>query len=725
MATRMNWIRSAFSLSFILIIFLFSDSWSKPILQVDKQDSVKHAIEVLKKKTSLDPQNPIPYLRLGYLYLEIAKWDTAIAVFRQCTKLDENSAEAYNGLGLAFHRKGRTSIIPVQIIMEWLKIDNYSKAEQHFMKALALKPDYLDPQYNLGVNYMFKGGVGNYEKALETFKKVLETDMEFKDTDFMLGIAYHYLKDYVNAEVVFQRMIEADRMVGKALLKLSEVYFETGREEDATNSYYEGVIRMNDPKMWDEIYAELEILMESEEQNQFKMLSIEARGSFVKKFWKRKDPVPTTAQNERLIEHYRRVDFARQTYLDAIPPFYDDRGKVYVKYGPPDSKYTSQMDGEGIKDNESWGYEKSIRKGLTFDFVKRGVGYYRVSDLADAAPLGYAGSGAQQLFSRRLYRERADFTDSYNMFLVPDDARNVMVNFQAERDASYEKAPVEVFHYEPEGRSLPFIYNLCQFRGTEGKSRTEVYLGVSNSQLSYSNVAGGLITTLNYQAVVQDSEYVDVQNQRREFSLRANSQEEIQGMLFLHQEDFALSPGKHLLALEIQNPQGNAEGLYRNEFEVRDFRGTFLDMSDIQLASDIKPSDTEGSFVKKGLRIVPYPYTVIRKDRPIFVYFEVYNLRFDPSGKTLYTVTHTVDLLEHKRSFFSKTFGAIGRLFTKGDKSGISTVYDHEGSTSESLEYISLDMGKLPKGVAQLTVTVKDNTSGEETSQSIQFELIE
>jgi hypothetical protein len=81
--------------------------------------------------------------------------------------------------------------------------------------------------------------------------------------------------------------------------------------------------------------------------------------------------------------------------------------------------------------------------------------------------------------------------------------------------------------------------------------------------------------------------------------------------------------------------------------------------------------------------------------------------------------------LEHKRSFFSKTFGAIGRLFTKGDKSGISTVYDHEGSTSETSEYISLDMGKLPKGVAQLTVTVKDNTSGEETSQSIQFQLID
>ena len=407
-----------------------------------------------------------------------------------------------------------------------------------------------------------------------------------------------------------------------------------------------------------------------------------------------------------------------------------------MKYGPPDDKYTAQMLGQGVKDNESWSYEKSVGQGLTFDFVKRGTSFYLVNDLGAAAPTG-AGLEGQMAVMRELYIERADFTESYNRFGIEISGQsgnvrevlsrfqNVMSAFHSERNNAEREAPAESFRYEPVGRRLPFVYNLSQFRGDDGRSRVEVYLGVSNQQLKYLETRGGVATSLKLRTVLQDSNFVDMHDQNREFALHANSIEEVQGTLFLHQENYHLSPGEHLLAIQVENTQGRSQGSYRNEFVARNFQGDSLMISDIQLASDITSSNSPGKFVKKNLKVNPYPYTVIRRKRPIFIYVEIYNLKFNASGQTAYTVSHQVDMLNFQRSFFSKTFGAIGRLFKKRKEMGISTSYQQLKTESEISEYLSLDMGKLPVGTAELTIWVQDNTSGETTSSSINFQLIE
>ena len=511
-------------------------------------------------------------------------------------------------------------------------------------------------------------------------------------------------------------------------MRLSEIYLETEREEEATEMYYGGVERLNEPKEWDDLYAEIRILLEPEEREQFPTLDMKEKGEFVRKFWKSKDPTPTTPNNERLIEHFRRIAFVRENFPDIISPYYDDRGKAYVKYGPPDAKYISQMRGEGIKDNESWSYEKSIRRGLTFDFVKKGTSYREAQDLSEAAPAGVPEE-SRSATMQRLYSERADFTESYSRFSLETQSidQSVMSKFRATRHNATEDAPVSVFRYEQAETFLPFVYNFSQFRTSDSVSRVEIYLGVSNNQLRYMPIPSqeGISTSLGYTFVLQDSNYTDLDRRNNRFSLRANSQEEVQNQLFLHQESFELSPGKHTLAILVENPQGRSHGSYSNEVEIRDFRGNSLMMSDVQLASDIQPSSTEEKFVKNGLKIIPYPYTAIRRKRPVYLYFEIYNLRYNQSGNTDYTITHTVDMMEYKRSFLSRTFGAIGRLFGGKKKMGISTSYQQVKNDTEAIEYLSLDLGKLPVGIAQLTVSITDNTSGETTSQTAKIQLIE
>jgi len=58
----------------------------------------------------------------------------------------------------------------------------------------------------------------------------------------------------------------------------------------------------------------------------------------MKAFWIKKDVIPTTRINERLLEHWRRIAFARKNFtLREEPPYGTDvRGLVLVKFGSPD-----------------------------------------------------------------------------------------------------------------------------------------------------------------------------------------------------------------------------------------------------------------------------------------------------------------------------------------------------------------------------------------------------
>lgn len=57
-------------------------------------------------------------------------------------------------------------------------------------------------------------------------------------------------------------------------------------------------------------------------------------------FWQQLDPTPFTQYNERLLEHWERIAYAREHFDRRNDPPYgtDDRGIEYVRYGEPDRK---------------------------------------------------------------------------------------------------------------------------------------------------------------------------------------------------------------------------------------------------------------------------------------------------------------------------------------------------------------------------------------------------
>ena len=91
------------------------------------------------------------------------------------------------------------------------------------------------------------------------------------------------------------------------------------------------------PPYRDWLLKDVQFIIEAEECRAFLGLGTdEERDRFIDSFWARRDPAPDTETNEFRTEHYRRIDYASDRFRAARPGWSTDRGRVYIRLGPPD-----------------------------------------------------------------------------------------------------------------------------------------------------------------------------------------------------------------------------------------------------------------------------------------------------------------------------------------------------------------------------------------------------
>jgi len=95
------------------------------------------------------------------------------------------------------------------------------------------------------------------------------------------------------------------------------------------------------------------IIIHTERDVFLRLTTDRERDLFIEAFWKHRDPVPETVENEYKIEHYRRLSYVNRVYAAAGKPGWKtDRGRIYVLLGEPkevrvfqgsDSYYPSEV----------------------------------------------------------------------------------------------------------------------------------------------------------------------------------------------------------------------------------------------------------------------------------------------------------------------------------------------------------------------------------------------
>jgi GWxTD domain-containing protein len=155
-------------------------------------------------------------------------------------------------------------------------------------------------------------------------------------------------------------------------------------------------------------------IITNEEREVFQRpMTVEEREQFIGMFWARRDPTPTTVENEFKVEHYRRISYADQRFPGplGIPGWKTDRGRTYVAWGPPDEieshpsggRYNRPIEEGGGSTTtfpfEKWRYRyiEGVGSDIRIEFVDRtGAGDYRATvdpHAKEVAPYDPAQSG--------------------------------------------------------------------------------------------------------------------------------------------------------------------------------------------------------------------------------------------------------------------------------------------------------------------------------------------
>jgi GWxTD domain-containing protein len=167
-----------------------------------------------------------------------------------------------------------------------------------------------------------------------------------------------------------------DWELGGYVLNVKMVMENPRREAAATMEFRIGFTRAMLDRYFEDTLDMLSIIASGEELSELEAAALEERARAWTAFWKRRDPSPGTETNEALEQYLTRIQYVTTHFSNLGHGWRTDRGKIYLRYGPPDvieSTIDSSVQGEYL----IWRY---YDLNLVFVFYDRfyGVGDFRL-----------------------------------------------------------------------------------------------------------------------------------------------------------------------------------------------------------------------------------------------------------------------------------------------------------------------------------------------------------
>ncbi len=184
-------------------------------------------------------------------------------------------------------------------------------------KGIASDQD-IDPTryYELGKE---RYDAGEWQEALRIWMTAI-TDTNYVDPDPRLGISF--------IELITDKEL-------KSMYKSASLLYLWGMTTTDLKSFSSDVemeVERIKPLLAEDQYREWRDKLRAEDPTLY---------TDIRAFWLSIDPTPMQQPNERLLEHWERISFARKNFTKNYTSAYatDDRGLIYVRYGKPDRKH--------------------------------------------------------------------------------------------------------------------------------------------------------------------------------------------------------------------------------------------------------------------------------------------------------------------------------------------------------------------------------------------------
>ncbi len=316
-------------------------------------DDPEQAIFPLRVVTQHRPDDKDPFIAIGHAFLQSKDYRGAKWAFKKALSMTRKDPEPYYGLGLVHlefpnERYQAISYFQRALIRDQSFVDaryqiaftryvlNEHDVKPELERVLKMDPEYADAYLLMGDWYA--NFWDDYEQAILWYTRYVGMRPTDREGSQKLGLAYLKVKDYDRILSKLRGFIQEYPQAIELMPIVAQACVKREKFDMAMGFFSTYVSRLD--SLEQSYYTDMHLIASEEEALAYDGLSDEGKSGFLETFWKKRDPDITTSINERLLEHYRRVWFARTEYSKGKEPW-DSRGEVYIRFGEPDHVSTS------------------------------------------------------------------------------------------------------------------------------------------------------------------------------------------------------------------------------------------------------------------------------------------------------------------------------------------------------------------------------------------------
>jgi GWxTD domain-containing protein len=686
------------------------EAWRDTLSQTSDTIMLLRWERLMIAEAKADRDNTMLHMRLGFLslrYGDIAggiHYDDAASEFEWATQLEPNWPYPWYGLGIAELSIGDSQLAVVAGLKTMFGKDALAKAADAYARSAEVDPGFVQGLVELANTSLAQRVNIRLDVALDALRQSAHSQSaQHPEVLLARGRIEREVGSPDSSVAAFIGYLANGGDKGLGLYELGRSQLGLGLDVGAT-SYYEGAA-YNDTTSVALYRKDLEYFVTADELAAFDSAAGQGRSTWLNEFWTGRDDASLRSPNERLKEHYRRLQYARTNFrLASVHRHYnieeiyhsgsdefDDRGMIYLRHGTPSDRASYAE--PGIEPNETWVY-RHPDGDLVFHFVSREdvQDFKLVESLLDI--FGYATAVQLQGASRslasnttteQLLSSRQNISPVYNKMKGAGGASvsRYMAEERSQGRSSYARGTSTDTHELHFARPLSARVQVLAVGHDANGPLVQVAYAIAGGSLTGVPTSRGQVYPVRLRFSVLDSAGRSV--------ARIDTTR-----FFLSRTPVPIK--EHLVGrAEVNVPPGNYA--YRVLVQQSEDAGLILPTDSVRVSSEVRLSVSDlvlgrrennlGWIAGPADTVYFNPLETFRRTDAMQLYYEVY-------GATPGTVLKTEVVVKK---------GGSGGLFGKGG-SAISLKFEDNAQGEVTRANRTLDLAKLKAGTYTIGVRV-------------------